>query len=65
VSIAASLLRRFVPARLGHAEAFGHQLRQARIAGHAGHLFLPEIEVAGGEPLEIGRFGAVGHGMEL
>ena len=58
-SLAVELLRRLVPALLDHAEALGHQLGQRRIAGHLSDLLLPEIEIAGGEALEIR---SVGHG---
>jgi hypothetical protein len=38
-----------------HGDTPGHGLGQGRIAGHCGHLILPEVEVAAREHLEIRR----------
>jgi hypothetical protein len=61
VASLAELMSRLVPALLGHAETLGHQIRKLGIAGHARDLLLPQIEIAGGETLQVGRIGRVAH----
>jgi hypothetical protein len=53
----ADLLRRFLPALAHQAVALGQQFGHRRVAGHRGQLFLPKIEIAPGELLQIGLFG--------
>jgi hypothetical protein len=56
------LVRRFLPALAHQAIALGQQFGHGRIAGHRGQLFLPKVEIAPGELLQIGL---VGHRLRV